>query len=531
MPLADLARKYVAKKRADAVFVDAACANLWSPCAFLLSKGIRPPRLACLEVCRRGYTSLCELMLQHGMDPTTDSGFFREAALHGHREICHLLIDYGASAMKNNDAFYDAIRHEHESICRLILAHNMIQFCMRGFIFFLPFRLVIEHGSFHLFKMLYESVIPRHSTHPRLMYRLLEIAVRNNRTRICEYIIEAMDEDFVRQADEKLFDWPIHQGHLDMCRLLMTRKFPHKKAILHQAAMHGHAEICKLFLDQGVDWNTRDIQGDTPLHDAAQNGHLDVCRVLLEAGADMYANNAFRECPVYVAASCEHDDILRMFIRRAKRKFGFFTIPKNRFGYSLLWDIYRRSSRYTDSSVQLIKILYQEGDRTTPLNKTQFIKELTVDQVIFLNPHLPWLKRVKSFRPEKMEDFAKQIILTKDGTEVANGLSTSLPIHNEDVDDDKVDVYFASSISCTIEENDLKSSRQWQTTSERIRTANLAGFEIRRMLREGARIDRARADDHDRVVPHSRLAALPWTCRAHVIRYLIGVCTNELLEA
>ena len=54
---------------------------------------------------------------------------------------------------------------------------------------------------------------------------------------------------------------------------------------LHLAAMGGHLEVVKYFLEKGgAEVNVKDNCGSTALHLAAWNGHLEVLKYLLEKG-------------------------------------------------------------------------------------------------------------------------------------------------------------------------------------------------------------------------------------------------------
>ena len=56
---------------------------------------------------------------------------------------------------------------------------------------------------------------------------------------------------------------------------------------LHWAALYGHTDIARFFIDKGADVNTTDDEGYNPLHLAAKEGNSDTVKVLISAGADV----------------------------------------------------------------------------------------------------------------------------------------------------------------------------------------------------------------------------------------------------
>lgn len=51
---------------------------------------------------------------------------------------------------------------------------------------------------------------------------------------------------------------------------------------LHNAAYHGHIEICLFIVRNVIDKNPKNQQGRTPLHNAAEKGHKLVCELILQ---------------------------------------------------------------------------------------------------------------------------------------------------------------------------------------------------------------------------------------------------------
>ncbi|KAL7269943.1 acyl-CoA binding domain-containing protein 6 [Rhizina undulata] len=73
----------------------------------------------------------------------------------------------------------------------------------------------------------------------------------------------------------------------------LNSKDEYGRTLLHYAAIRGHEEVVRLFLEQqGVDLNARGNDGMSPLHLAITMGHDRVVRLLLEQeGVDLNAKN------------------------------------------------------------------------------------------------------------------------------------------------------------------------------------------------------------------------------------------------
>jgi len=57
---------------------------------------------------------------------------------------------------------------------------------------------------------------------------------------------------------------------------------------LWSAAIYGNVDIVRLLLDRGANVNKSDNNGGTELHDAAINGKDEAVRLLIERGADLH---------------------------------------------------------------------------------------------------------------------------------------------------------------------------------------------------------------------------------------------------
>lgn len=77
-----------------------------------------------------------------------------------------------------------------------------------------------------------------------------------------------------------------------------TARDPQGRARLHQAAVHGDADLVARLIGDGEDPAAVDSALITPLHMACQQGHVEVARILLQAGAPVDARDSLGKTPL-----------------------------------------------------------------------------------------------------------------------------------------------------------------------------------------------------------------------------------------
>ncbi|KLU92391.1 hypothetical protein MAPG_11337, partial [Magnaporthiopsis poae ATCC 64411] len=85
---------------------------------------------------------------------------------------------------------------------------------------------------------------------------------------------------------------------------------------LLQAAYDGQEAVVRLLLEKGVDKESKDSDGDTPLSLAAIRGREAVVRLLLENGADREARNKNGSTPLLWAAARGHEAVVRLLLEK-----------------------------------------------------------------------------------------------------------------------------------------------------------------------------------------------------------------------
>jgi pectate lyase len=88
---------------------------------------------------------------------------------------------------------------------------------------------------------------------------------------------------------------------------------------LHLAAQGGHREVVEFLLSKDSDVNTRRTgypAGDTPLHTAVRAGNIDIVELLLRNGADTDVKNESGQTPLDIALSRNRKDIIELLISK-----------------------------------------------------------------------------------------------------------------------------------------------------------------------------------------------------------------------
>ena len=111
-------------------------------------------------------------------------------------------------------------------------------------------------------------------------------------------ILAGADFRDVRIEDEPLIYWAAMNGHAELVKILIEEgadfqnvllvgsgatisKRDHNTPLLHWAAEHGHTEVAKALIEKDADVNARGPFGCTPLHLAAMHGYTEIVKDLI----------------------------------------------------------------------------------------------------------------------------------------------------------------------------------------------------------------------------------------------------------
>jgi ankyrin repeat protein len=106
---------------------------------------------------------------------------------------------------------------------------------------------------------------------------------------------------------------------------------PRHLASIHLASLYGHTHLVELFIDIGVDVNSRNNKNDTPVLWAARGNNLDTVRLLISRGANLQIENDKGSTPLYWATRYGFVELVRLLVVEGnadvhqRRKLGLVT--------------------------------------------------------------------------------------------------------------------------------------------------------------------------------------------------------------
>jgi ankyrin repeat protein len=258
------------------------------------------------------------------------------AAERGRKQVAELLItegaDVNANARNGFTPLHRAAYQGHKEIAELLIANGADVNAKR------------DNGSTPLHK-----------------------AAENGQKEIAELLIaEGADMNANTDNGETPLDIAIRFNHTETAELFRKHGVNTGEELraLLVAAGNGHLEVVKQSIVDGVDVNTKDKYGTTPLHKAAGRGHKEIAELLIANGADVNATDKQdAETPLHWAAYAGENYIVELLIKSGaglNPKRNIALNSKDRLGATPLDHALNRKKYDT------VDLLRKYGGRTGP---------------------------------------------------------------------------------------------------------------------------------------------------------------------
>jgi len=140
----------------------------------------------------------------------------------------------------------------------------------------------------------------------------LYYAAQNDHMEIIQLLIaRGADVNAKNNKDQTALDIAMRENHKEIVELLA--KVTNISSI-HAAAQLGDLEKVKAFLEEGMDVNAKDENGQTSFHIAVSNNHKDIAELLIKQGADVNAKDKYNYTPLYYAMFNIDKDMVRLLV-------------------------------------------------------------------------------------------------------------------------------------------------------------------------------------------------------------------------
>ena len=146
------------------------------------------------------------------------------------------------------------------------------------------------------------------------------LVIKNSPVEILRKVSEAINSHEFSKTS------PIHfaaeNGLLKICQHIMDIQCIEDKnpkdqfgdTPLHLATKKGHADVCKLIIDNVANKNPKNNHGETPLHKAAQNGNVRIFKYIVKHVEDKNPVNDFQQTPLDVALANNNHNVVNYII-------------------------------------------------------------------------------------------------------------------------------------------------------------------------------------------------------------------------
>ena len=295
-------------------------------------KGTIGNRLPLHFAAEGGYLAIVSLLLrQPSVDPnlkdhTGQTALFK-AANGGHHEVVELLLqqksvepdaatDYGFTPL------LQAIFEKHQKVVKLLLDRADVNPNLRDITYNQTPLWMASAAGDEILKMFLQRKDVEINGQSRWGETPLYQAIQRNRLSAAKMLLEAgADPNISTDVHKTALSWAAAEGSEESIQLLLNQAgieldTPDQsgQTPLLRAADAGHTKCIRMLLDKGANVKHVDNEGRTALSLAAIKGHKVVAKLLLKNDAEINAQDKKGNTPLALAAEKNHDAVVRFLL-------------------------------------------------------------------------------------------------------------------------------------------------------------------------------------------------------------------------
>jgi ankyrin repeat protein len=203
-----------------------------------------------------------------------------------------------------------------------------------------------------------------------------------NIARLAAWVIDHKSFDFYNFSFlfEQASQSKSEDSVVNLLRYNSDLKLDMKDTLLHAAAKNGLANVCRVLAERGLDVNSKDEHGWTPLHWAAWYGHLEVAKVLLRHRADVNAKDKdYDRTPLHWAAYKGYSEVAQVLLAHSADVNAKDTYDRT----PLHWAAYKGYSEVAQVLLaHSADVNAKDKDGWTPLHKAAENGQLEIIEVL-----------------------------------------------------------------------------------------------------------------------------------------------------
>ena len=140
------------------------------------------------------------------------------------------------------------------------------------------------------------------------------------------------------EFDKYLYDMYLFDAHKTTSRY---------SSILHFAVLGGNIETIQYLIENNVNVNSRNMNGETPLHWCCKEGNIEIAKLLIHHGANYTLTDFDRNSPLHWAVEYNNHEIVSYLLSKE--------VPLNGTNTNLLTPLKLAKLNYSKESMVLLK--------------------------------------------------------------------------------------------------------------------------------------------------------------------------------